>query len=114
MFRVIIAGGRDFQNYAYLKQTRRKQKRKRRRKMKVFWCCFVKDDDWGSFVIAESRSKSKALFLHSFRDCGECIDVRCRKIKDIPKDVAIEPGCLDLPDDPILTKLGLKYQESEI
>ena len=80
--------------------------------MKVFWCCFVKDDDWGSFVIAESRDKAKVLFLHSFRDCGEYIDVRCRKIKDVPDDIS--PGCLDLPDTPILKKLGLEYQKPEI
>ena len=90
------------------------EKKEKKNSLQVFFCCFVNDDDWGSFVVAESHSKAKTLFLRSFNDCGEWNDVRCRKVKDIPKDVTIEPGCLDLPDDPILTKLGLKYQEPEI
>ena len=79
--------------------------------MKGVWCYFLKDDNWGSFVIAENHSKARNIFFHSFRDRGEYIDVRCRKIKDVSEDIAIEPRCLDLPDDPMLKKLGLKYQE---
>lgn len=89
-------------------------RKKEAKNLQVFWCRFVGDDEWGSFVVALTRTQAKSLFLHSFRDCGEYIDVRCRKVKDVPGDVIIEPGCLDVPKDPVLKKLGLEYQETEI
>lgn len=82
--------------------------------MKVFWCFFRSQfNEWGSYVVAESRGKAKAIFHGSYNEEGDWNDVRCWKIKDVPDGVRVGPRCLDVPDDPILKKLGLKYREEE-
>ena len=84
--------------------------------MTVYFCYFVKDDEWGSYVVAEGRGQAKAMFYYEFKDEGEWNDIRCFKVKDISDDISyvfIVPRCLDTPDDPALELLGLKYEERE-
>ena len=78
--------------------------------MKAYFCWFVHDDEWGSYVIAGSRGQAKAIFYRQFNDCGVWNDIRCNKVKDIPDSILIAPQCLDLPDDPVLMMLGLEYK----
>lgn len=82
--------------------------------LKIYCCWFVKDDEWGCYVIAPGRGSAKAIFYRHFKNEGEWNDIRCVKVKkDIPDGVAIEPQCLDLPDDPLLEVLGLEYVDLE-
>ena len=81
--------------------------------LKAYVCWFVRDDEWGSYVVAGSRGQAKAIFYRSFKDCGVWNDIRCCKVKDIPDSILIAPQCLSMSDDPVLKLLGLKYQEWE-
>ena len=85
--------------------------------MKVYWCYFVNDDDWGCYVIAPNRGKAKALFLEhskwSYSVYGEYTDVRCRQMMKLPEGTNFWSQVLDSSDDPLLMELGLRYATDE-
>ena len=80
---------------------------------KVYFCYFVNDDEWGSYVISSNSGQAKAVFYREFKDEGVWNDIRCFKVKDISDDILVTPQCLDMPNDPVLKLLGLKYCEVE-
>ena len=84
------------------------------RPLKAYFCYFVNDDEWGSFVLANSRGQAKAIFHRYYKDNGEWNDIRLFKVKDLPKDMPLLPQILDMPDDPLLEILGLEYMETEV
>lgn len=81
--------------------------------LKAYFCHFVKDDEWGSYVVAVNRGQAKSIFHRQFKDEGIWNDIRCFKVKDISDDILIAPQCLDRPEDPVLKLLGLEYQDIE-
>ena len=81
--------------------------------MQVYFCRFVDDEEWGSYVAAGHSGQAKAIFYRSFKDNGVWNDIRCCKVKEIPDDILIAPQCLGAPEDPVLKMLGLKYREIE-
>lgn len=82
--------------------------------MKAYFCYFVHDDEWGSYVIASSTGQAKAIFYRQFKHEGIWNDIRCHKVKDVPDDILIAPQCLDKMGDPVLKLLGLEYREVEV
>ena len=83
--------------------------------MRVYWCYFVNDDEWGCYVIAPTRGKAKSLFLlHTNLLCdGDYTDIRCRQMMKLPEETNFWPQVLDDPDDPLLMELGLRYATYE-
>ena len=79
--------------------------------LKAYFCYFVKDDEWGSYVIAVNRGQAKSIFHRNFKDEGIWNDIRCFKVKNISDDILIAPQCLDVPENPVLKLLGLEYQD---
>ena len=81
--------------------------------MKVFWCYYKTDDEWGCYVIAPTHNKAKSLFHEWYlRDIGgwdDYTDIRCFKKMVIAEGLGLEPQVLDDPDDPLLKELGLRY-----
>ena len=82
--------------------------------MKAFFCYFVHDDEWGSYVIASCSGQAKAIFYRQFKQEGIWNDIRCRKVKNVPDDILIAPQCLDKMGDPVLKMLGLEYREVDV
>ncbi len=75
--------------------------------MRVYFCRFVNDDEWGSYVVAGHSGQAKAIFYRRFKDEGEWNDIRCCKVKEISDDILIAPQCLDTPGAPVLKCLVL-------
>ena len=82
--------------------------------MKAYFCYFIHDDEWGSYVIASSSGQAKAIFHRQFKQEGIWNDIRCHKVKDVPDDILIAPQCLDKMGDPVLKMLGFEYREVEV
>ena len=56
--------------------------------MSLWFCCYVPDDDWGCYVVADTRRRAKSIF-HRWRvsnstNYGSYRDVRVYRIKDVP------------------------------
>lgn len=69
------------------------------------WWVQYDNEEWGSYVIEESRGKAKAMFYRYF-DEGEYTDIRCYKRKAAD---GYKRDLLDEPDNPILVALGVGY-----
>ena len=78
--------------------------------MFLWWVQYDKDE-WGCFVIAETRGKAKVMFWRYFHDgWEEYTNIRCYKRKQADGH---GPGILDATDDPLLAELGVRYFTQE-
>ena len=77
-------------------------------KMYLWWMGFT-CQEWGSFVIAPTRGRAKALFASYWSGDGEYTDVRGWKVKDA---AGFEEGVYDM-DCATLEALGERYMTEE-
>lgn len=75
--------------------------------MYLWWVMYDKEE-WGCFVVAETRGAAKAMFRSYWGD-GEYIDIRAYKRKAVDRR---EPAIYDM-DCPELAALGEKYMSEE-
>lgn len=82
--------------------------------MKVFWC-YYKGNEWGSYVIAPTHNKAKAMFHEWYMGTvvRSYIDIRCYRKMKLADCLNLKPQMLDDPDDPLLKELGLRYATDE-
>lgn len=85
-----------------------------KRRMALWFCCYLPDDDWGCYVIADTRGRAKAIFHHGYvldyTRSRSYTDVRAYRLKDVhfSDDEAIfEENC------PELAVLGFRYREED-
>lgn len=84
-----------------------------KRRMALWFCCYLPDDDWGCYVVADTRGRAKAIFHqwcasdHTSIRCYT--DVRAYRLKDVHfSDEAIfDENC------PELAALGFRYREED-
>ena len=83
--------------------------------MNVYWC-YYKNNEWGSYVIAPTHNKAKAMFQEWYLNTGgygDYTDIRCVRKMKLADCLNLKPQMLDEPDDPLLKELGLRYATDE-
>lgn len=84
-----------------------------KRRMALWYCCYLPDDDWGCYVVADTRGRAKSIFhqrcVSDYTSLRSYTDVRAYRIKDVTilNETIFEEDC------PELEALGCRYLNDE-
>lgn len=84
-----------------------------KRRMALWFCYYLPDDDWGCYVIADTRGRAKSIFhrgyASDYTSSRSYTDVRAHRLKDVyfSDEAIFEGNC------PELAVLGFRYREGD-
>lgn len=83
-----------------------------KRRMALWFCCYLHDNDWGCYVVADTRGRAKSIFQRCVSDyaiTGSYTDVRAYRLKDVifSDEAIFDENC------PELAVLGFRYREED-